>query len=205
MDGTSKDTRVEVTSRALDANFVVVDTTKTIGKTRSLGVEPVVVRNAHAVKTLEELVLFRLDELVKVDGTALLHTLEDHLDVDGKLETKLLVSLEDVQPSHHWSLVVGRATAVEATRSTGVRSEGEWLVVPSVLLERRLNVVVSVKKYVLLELSDKSTYSTHLLGVVADLADNNWREGDLLVPDLVGANRALLSLDAEVGELLKKP
>lgn len=150
VDGTAKDTRVEVTSRSADADLVVVDTAETVGETRGLGVEPVVVRDTHAVLSGKEAVLLRLYKLVKVDGTSLLHTLEDHLEVDGKLDTELLVRLKHVEPAHDGSLVVGRSASVEAARAVRVGSKLEWLVVPSVLLERRLNIVVTIDEEVLL-------------------------------------------------------
>lgn len=63
-------------------------------------------RNAHAVNTGEELVLFRFNKLVKVDRTILLHTLKTDFEIDRKLNTKLLMRLENVQPAHDRTLVI---------------------------------------------------------------------------------------------------
>jgi hypothetical protein len=46
---------------------------------------------------------------------------------------------------------------------------------------------------------------THLGGVVADLADHDGRKSDLSLANDVGANGALLSLDAKRSELLEEP
>lgn len=62
--------------------------------------------NAHAVNTGEELVLFRFNKLVKVDRTILLHTLKTDFEIDRKLNTKLLMRLENVQPAHDRTLVI---------------------------------------------------------------------------------------------------
>jgi len=141
---------VEVARGSLDADLVVVDTAEAVGEARGLGVEPVVVRDTHAVLARKEAVLLRLDKLVEVDGSRLLHALEDHLEVDGELEAELLVRVEHVQPRHDGALVVGRAAAIKTARARGVGSELERLVVPAVLLERGLDVVVAVDEEVLL-------------------------------------------------------
>lgn len=46
--------------------------------------------------------------------------------------------------------------------------------------------------------------ATYLLGVIADLADDNRRKLNLGVADLVGANVTLLSLDTELAQLLQE-
>jgi hypothetical protein len=83
--------------------------------------------DTHAIDTGKELVLLLFDKLVQVDRSTLFHTLKDQLHVDlkrsalflsvrkgtnGKLETEVLVSLNDVKPTHDWSLVVGRSSSV---------------------------------------------------------------------------------------------
>lgn len=47
MDGTAKDTRVEIPVRPRNLDLVIVDTSETISETRGLGVKPVVVYIRH--------------------------------------------------------------------------------------------------------------------------------------------------------------
>ena len=95
VDGSTKDTRVQIGSGSRDPDLVVVDTSETVREARRLGVEPVIVcrqlsldadslptRDAHAVRSSKEFVLLRLDELVEVLRSVLLHSLEAHLQVD---------------------------------------------------------------------------------------------------------------------------
>lgn len=121
---------------------------QTLGETH-----PVVVADADGVGSLEELVLLSFDQIVQSLASRLLHALETHLEVDGEVESKLFVSLNDVDPSKdlrmraggrdqtrrqraektrqaHRSLVVRGSTSDESTVS--VLGEDEWLSLPSV-------------------------------------------------------------------------
>lgn len=54
--------------------------------------------------------------------------------------------LQHVEPAHHRSLVIGRASSVELPRALRVAGELEGRVEPPVLLERGLDIVVAVNK-----------------------------------------------------------
>jgi hypothetical protein len=54
------------------------------------------------------------------------------------------MSLQDIEPSEHWTLVVRGASTVKPTRALGVWSQLEGWVQPSILLEGWLYIVMSV-------------------------------------------------------------
>jgi hypothetical protein len=64
----------------------------------------------------------------------------------GKRNTEVFVRLQHVEPAHHRSLVIGRASPVELPRALRVAGELEGRVEPPVLLERGLDVVVAIDK-----------------------------------------------------------
>lgn len=55
VDGTAKDTRVEIPVRTRNLDLVIVDTSETIRETRGLGVKPIVVYSALSASTNEKL------------------------------------------------------------------------------------------------------------------------------------------------------
>ena len=62
----------------------------------------------------------------------------------GELETEVLVRLDDVQPAHDRTLVIRRSSTVQFARALGIWCELERLMEPSILFERRLDIVVTV-------------------------------------------------------------
>lgn len=69
-------------------------------------------------------------------------TLEAHAEVDGQLETQLLVSLDGVQPAKNGALVIGGATTDKLALLVLDQLKGFGS--PTIFLESGLDIVVSV-------------------------------------------------------------
>ena len=83
----------------------VANTSQTIGQTRFVLSQPVIVRDAAVVDLLHELgVLPGHQHLVQTLAPALLHPFEAKLEVDGQLQSTFLVTLESMNPAKNRSL-----------------------------------------------------------------------------------------------------
>lgn len=155
VNGATEDARMQILRGALDFESKVANSTETVGDTRLCGSQPVVVGNANVVGILEP-GLASVEQLVETFTSGLFHSLEDELAVDWNFQSELLVAFDGVNPSENGSLVVARASAEKLSI---LLSQNEGLRVPSVLLQRRLHIQVSVKHDSLLrrilQLTDK--------------------------------------------------
>lgn len=187
---TTEDTTVKIGSRASNLNRVVVAATETVGQARLLSAEPVVVRDTDGLSILEVLVTLSLDEVLKTLGAVLLHTLKAHEQVNGEVNTGLLVSLNRVQPTKDWSLVVGSTTTKHA--ALVIDSEVKGLSGPTIALLGRLDVVVSIDE------------NSALVLVVSVASEDDGREVEVLLVRLL-AKRAELDFSTERLQLGTKP
>ena len=84
---------------------------------RGNNVDDMKTHNADAVNVVEEEMLALLhladDELVEDLAADLLHPIKAEAQVDGQRDLQRLMSVQDVNPADHGSLVVRRATSVE--------------------------------------------------------------------------------------------
>lgn len=138
VNGTTKDTRVQISAGTIDGKMKVRDTTKTICQARLGGSEPVVVRNADSVDISKVLVGFSQNKVIKTLRTRLLHTLKAHLQVNGKFNTQVLVGFDNVKPSKNRTLVISATTTKKATLI--IFDKLERISVPAVFLESLINV-----------------------------------------------------------------
>jgi hypothetical protein len=120
---------------------------------------------------------------------------------DRQLHAQLLVRLQNIQPSHDRALIVCRSAPVHPAGPARVLRQLEARVLPPVLIQCGLNVVVAVNKQRFLSPSARdlraSVSSTHLVLVISELADDNWRQVDVFALELVLPDRPLLGLHAE--------
>jgi len=180
--GTTEDTAVKVLAGTADLDAVVTATSQTVGKTRLLGAEPVVVADADGIGILEELLCLGVDEVVQTLTSILFHTLEAHEKVDGEIDVGLLMGLDGVKPTKNGTLVVGRTTTEHA--ALVIDGELEGLGGPAILLSGGLNIVVTVDEDGL------------LLGVLTVAGDDDGREFEILLVGL-RAERAGFDMGTE--------
>jgi hypothetical protein len=56
------------------------------------------------------------------------------------------MSFQDIQPAHDGALVIRGSPSIQFPTPLGIRCKLEWLIQPTVLLERRLHIVVAVNE-----------------------------------------------------------
>jgi hypothetical protein len=134
MDGSAKDTGVQVTTWTRNADLEVGESTKTVGYGWCTGVEPVVIRlyilcqfltinrgnqkftyDANAINAIKPPILaflhFTLDKFIKALTPALLHSFEAELQIDRQFKSEFLVRFQNVNPSKDRPFVVGGSAA----------------------------------------------------------------------------------------------
>jgi hypothetical protein len=133
VDSASKDTRVQISARSLDAKVEVRYSAKTISQAGLGGTEPVVIRNADSINIGKVLLGLKQDKVIKTLRARLLHTFKAHLQVDGKFETQVLMGLDNIEPSKNRALVVCASTT-EKTAFV-ILNKCERIGVPTVFLQ----------------------------------------------------------------------
>merc|ERR1719220_2070811 len=149
MQSASKDSTVKVLRGAFDLQEEVAHSPQAVSEAGLVLAQPVVVRDANIVDLLHELgVLPSHQHLVQALTAALLHPLEAELEVDRHFFANLAISLECMDPSKHWSLVISRSTSIQLPV---LLSEHPRISVPPVLLlVGRLHIQVAVDQQGLL-------------------------------------------------------
>ena len=188
----SKHTAVQIMRGTADRQLIVGDAAQTMRHAGLLRAEPVVVRNAHGIDVLEQLVLVLHDKLVQADRAALLHPLEAELEVHRHIEAQRLVRLQHIDPPHNRALVVRRAAADQAIRGRIVH-QLKRLRAPAVRLERRLHVIVAIHKHRLLR------------RITTILAHNHGRQLHLLPIERLHAQIVRRHVASDLGELVLQP
>ncbi|KAI6749230.1 hypothetical protein HG531_008177 [Fusarium graminearum] len=165
-------------------------TVKTVGQAGLLGTKPVIIRNANSLSIGKVLLGLLLDQVVEAFRAIFLHTLKAHEQVNGEVDTSLLMSLNSIQPAQDGALVVCRSTSKHAALVVNGKVKG--LGGPTVALLGRLNIVMAIDE------------DSALVLIVSISCKDNGRKVEVLLVGLLSEGSKLYR-SSESLELVAEP